>query len=76
MNYSLILIEQHNEDYTKISGSWIQDCNAVSLEQACAMAEATERANSNRIQIAVVKKLSGANIIADPYRTNLINLRK
>lgn len=56
MKFSLIQIYQESDDY--VDGVWIQDYTG-SLDEAIQKARATEVANSNRIKIAVVDKLSG-----------------
>lgn len=53
MRYALAIIKNINDDLT-INGNWIQDCTACELEEAVKRARATEKANGNRIQVAVV----------------------
>lgn len=55
-NYSLVQIEQ--EEYGLVSGPWIQDCCACTMEEATRCARETEAANSNRIQIAVIDQIT------------------
>lgn len=58
-----------------IDGVWLQDCVATTLENAIKTAKATEKANSNRIKVAVVKKVEGTNLIG-AMRYELKDLRK
>jgi len=55
-NYSLINVIQIKKGY--FSGVWVQHAHAVTLDEALERARATEKANSNRIIVAVVDKLS------------------
>lgn len=55
--YSLINVFNEHDGY--VDGNWIQDFSG-SFEKACRFARETEKINSNRLDIAVVEKLSGA----------------
>ena len=55
--YSLITI--YEESSKTISGVWLQDYYG-SLKEAKTLARETEEANSNRIVIAVTKRLKGS----------------
>jgi len=71
MNYSLIQV--YNEVDDNVDGVWIQDCSGTTLEIAVARAKATERANRNRIKVAVVESL-GLLCPNYDYRTGLKRL--
>lgn len=55
MRYSLILVYKEYDGF--VDGVWIQDSNG-SLEKAIEVARDTEKANSNRITVAVVESLN------------------
>lgn len=55
--YAIALVYNENSDST-IDGVWIQDCTACTLKEAIEKAKATEKANSNRIKVAVVDAYS------------------
>jgi len=52
-NFSLISVTAATED-GRVSGNWIQDKIACTLAEAIAWAVATEAANSNKIDVAVL----------------------
>lgn len=71
-NFSLISVSEKHPD-NRISGNWVQDHVAGTLDSAIAAAKRTEGANSNKIDIAVVDSYGGH---ASPgewmaYRTRL-----
>lgn len=74
MQFSLMQITNTSSSGL-IDGVWLQDCVATTLENAIETAKATERANSNRIKVAVVEKIEGTNFIG-AIRYDLKNLRK
>ena len=55
MKFSLINVFRESRGF--VDGTWLQDCNGVTLEEATERARATEKANSNRIKVAVVEQL-------------------
>ena len=57
MRFSLIQVYNEKEGY--IDGMWIQDFTGT-LDAAIKKSNETEKANSNRIQIAVVKRVEGS----------------
>lgn len=59
--YMLILVDKEDKERGVVSGPHMQWCCACDLEEAAAMARATEEANSNRISVAVIEELH------DPY---------
>jgi hypothetical protein len=56
--YSLIQVSSRNNGL--INGVWLQDCTG-SLEEAFQRAKDTEKANSNRIEVAVVESVLGGS---------------
>lgn len=58
MRYSLITIYKENNGF--VDGVWMQDSTGT-LEEAIEKARATEKANSNRIAVAVVEHLNGSS---------------
>jgi len=56
MNYSLINVSHERNGL--VDGVWLQDCTGVTLEEARKRARDTEKANSNRIVVAVVESLN------------------
>lgn len=58
MNYSLVNVI--NEKGGLVDGIWMQDHHGT-LGAAIEDAQATEAANSNRITVAVVERLSGSS---------------
>lgn len=56
MRFSLIQI--YNEDNGIVDGVWLQDCTG-SLETAINKAKETEKANGNKIKVAIVEKING-----------------
>jgi len=56
MNYSLINVSHERNGL--VDGVWLQDCTGVALEEAKKRSRDTERANSNRIVVAVVESLN------------------
>lgn len=52
-----------------VSGNWIQDVTA-SKEEAFKRARDTEKANGNRIEVAVVERIGGSTPNYD-YMTNI-----
>jgi len=71
MNYSLI--QEAKEANGFVEGTWIQDCTGTTLDIATKMAKATEKANSNRITVAVVERL-GYSMQNYCYRAGLKRL--
>lgn len=71
MRYSLINV-WHEEDGL-VDGNWIQDCSAVPFEVAVKRARETEKANSNRITVAVVEGIDDIPAIF-AYKTGLKRL--
>ena len=55
--FSLLNVTERKGDL--VSGNWIQDFTG-SKEEAFRYARNTERANSNRIKVAVVESVSGS----------------
>lgn len=53
--YSLIQVQERKNG--RVSGYWIQDCVGT-IEEAFERKEDTEKANSNRIEIAIVEQLT------------------
>ena len=74
MKFSLINVEKAENGL--ISGVWLQDYTG-SLEGAVDKAKATERANSNRIKVAVVDKINNTlpdySLLSGLKEINLIN---
>lgn len=58
MKLSLIQVHEETKD-GRISGTWIQDHHGT-LETALIKAMATEKANSNRIKIAITEQINGS----------------
>lgn len=56
MKFSLINVSIQKEG--KVNGYWTKDANGVSLEEAIERAKSIEKANSNKIDIAVVPQLN------------------
>lgn len=52
--YSLINVD--NEDKGIVTGSWLQDCTGT-LQEAIERAKETEKANSYRINVAIVEQI-------------------
>lgn len=71
MKYSLITVLSERNGL--VDGNWIQDVTGE-LKDAIACARATERANSNRITVAVVPELAGCGASAYDTRTGLRRL--
>ena len=67
--YSLINVWARNNG--RVSGNWVQDCIGT-LNDAMKRARATEKANSNRIEIAIIEQT--AEIMAD-YVSNVIEIK-
>ncbi len=64
-NYSLIHVDEENgrnPDGT-INGTWLQDCSGTTLDAALNRARETEKANSNRFDVAVVDAVPGTTLI-------------
>lgn len=57
MKFSLLNVSSKNEDGT-INGVWLQD-HTGTLETALETAKRTEKANSNKIEVAVCEETSG-----------------
>ena len=55
--YSLVQVTNRHNGY--IDGTWLQNCVGVTEAEAHERARATERANSNRISVAVVHHMDG-----------------
>lgn len=55
----------------KVSGTWLQDVTG-SVEEAIERARSTERANGNRIEVAVVDRIEGST----PRYNHLTNLEE
>lgn len=55
--FSLINVSERNNG--KASGNWIQDVTGTK-EEAFKRARATEKANSNRINVAVVERVNSS----------------
>lgn len=56
MNFSLLNVVRKNADGT-LDGYWMQDCSGSTYQDARTRAMETERANSNRIQVAVIEQI-------------------
>lgn len=69
--YQLLLIEKENGNL--VTGSHIQWCSGKTLEEASAMARETERANSFRINVAVVDNGYDAYSLGRTY-TDVVRL--
>jgi hypothetical protein len=57
MRYSLVSVSR--EENGLVDGVWVQDCTGT-LDEAIKRARDTEKANSNRISVAVVESLNGS----------------
>lgn len=57
MKYSLINVSVLHEEAGTVDGVWLQD-HTGTLKTASKVARETEKANSNRIKIAVVESLN------------------
>jgi hypothetical protein len=70
--YSLLNV--FSRENGRVSGVWLQDFTG-SLYEALQLARDTEKANSNRIEIAVVERVGGS--ISDySLKTNLEEIRQ
>lgn len=65
MRYALLNISRVRED-GKVDGVWFQS-HTGTLESAIQEARATEKANSNRIQVAVVREIAGSFVDLNVY---------
>ena len=70
MKYSLINVTNQYGKY--VDGIWIQNFIGT-LEEATQYGRETEKANSNRILVAVVNELAGTTLIG-AYRKHLESL--
>mgnify|MGYP001626080717 CR=1 FL=1 len=69
MKYSLINVEvDHGET---VDGNWIQDVTGT-FEDALRIAQETEKANSGRIQVAIVEQIDSSVVILGYWK----NLKK
>ena len=51
-----------------VDGYWIQDCVACTLEDAIERAISTKKANSNKIEIAVIPAVNSTTPILDYFK--------
>ena len=56
-NYSLVNVAKRYDGL--VDGTWMQNCTAVTEAEAFEMARATEKANSNKISVAVNHYMDG-----------------
>jgi hypothetical protein len=71
MVYSLINVSKRYKG--RVDGNWMQDKTGTK-EEAMQAARDTERANSNRISVAVVEGLGVTGASAFSYRTGLVEI--
>ncbi len=72
-NYSLINVAYRRGK--EVNGYWLQDCNAVTFQEAVREAIETERVNGNRISVAVTKQVAGTRPSL-AYHMHLTDLRE